>query len=221
MFEKVLIAEDHELISSSIKKTLTDLNVSLSAKDYVYCCDDAINRIKKAVMDYSPYELLITDLSFDDSIEQALKSGVDLIKAAREFQPNIKVLIFSIENRVSVAQSLFKDLRINGYVPKGRHDASDLKTAIVSISNNKLHVSPHLRHGPKKVMHDFTELDLAIITLLKNGKSQVEISNILKDRNMKSSSLSSIEKRLNTMRLAFEVTSNAQLVTYLQDEKGI
>ncbi|MGY4384671.1 two-component system capsular synthesis response regulator RcsB [Pedobacter sp. UYP24] len=221
MFKKVLIAEDHELVSSSIQKTLSDLKISHDIKDYVYYCDDAFNRIKKAAGDGNPYELLITDLSFDEDIKQDIKNGVELIKAAREFQPNLKVMVFSIENRASVAQSLFKDLKIDAYVPKARHDAHDLKLALESVSIGKSYLSPNLRQVNRNVFHDFTELDLAIISLLKDGKSQIEISNILKDRKMKSSSLSSIEKRLNIMRLTFEVTSNTQLITELQNVKTI
>jgi two-component system capsular synthesis response regulator RcsB len=55
MFKKVLIAEDHESASISVQKTLADLNVAHDIKNNVYYCDDALNRIKKALRDQEPY----------------------------------------------------------------------------------------------------------------------------------------------------------------------
>ena len=139
MFKKVLIAEDQESANISVRKTLADLGVIIA--DYVYYCDDAINRIKKAITEGAPYELLITDLSFDEDMPQQITGGVALIKAARLIQPDLKILVFSIENRKAIAQSLVKDLDIDAFVPKARHDAKDLKLAIDAIEKNKATVN--------------------------------------------------------------------------------
>ena len=102
MFKKVLIAEDHESVSISVQKTLLDLNIPHDIKNNVYYCDDALNRIRKALREQQPYDLLITDLSFDEDLSQQISSGAELIKAARLIQPDLKVLIFSIENRAAM-----------------------------------------------------------------------------------------------------------------------
>ena len=62
MFKNVLIAEDHESASISVQKTLADLGIVRS--DYAYYCDDALTRIKKALLGNEPYELLITEVLF-------------------------------------------------------------------------------------------------------------------------------------------------------------
>ncbi|MFN0254441.1 DNA-binding transcriptional response regulator [Pedobacter ureilyticus] len=223
MFQKVLIAEDHETINYSIQKTLEDLGIPNHSKNYAYYCDDAIKRIEKALKEGEPYELLITDLSFEEDIpNQHITTGQDLIKAARKIQPNLKVLVFSIENRIKVAQSLFKDLNIDAYVPKARRDAKDLKTAIETIYQAKKHLSPNLKKdiGEEK-FYKFTNFDIIIIKLLSNGVLQKEIPYHLQQKNIKPSGLSSVEKRLSLIKTTLNIFSNEQLIAYCKDKEII
>jgi len=64
MFKKVLIAEDEDFLNISLRVALGELGVELGSRDFVSYCDDALMRIKKAIREGDPYELLITDLSF-------------------------------------------------------------------------------------------------------------------------------------------------------------
>lgn len=218
MFKKVLIAEDHEIANFSVQKTLTDLGIPHDTRNYVYYCDDALTRIQKALREDQPYELLITDLSFDDdNTEQKISKGSELIKVARQLQPDLKVLVFSIENRMAVAKSLMNELGIDAYVPKARRDAQDLKLAIEAIALNKKYLSPNLKKLPKENDYNFTPTDLAIITLLAEGKSQKEIPSSLHLKNVKSCSLSSVEKSLKNMKEVLMFTKNEQLIAYCKD----
>ena len=94
MFKKVLIAEDHEITNISVRKTLEELGVADAR--YVYYCDDALSWISNAVRSGEPYELLITDLSFEeDSYPQRLRNGEELIRAVKDVQPHLKIIVFS------------------------------------------------------------------------------------------------------------------------------
>lgn len=98
MFKKILIAEDHESSSISVQKTLEDLNITNT--DYVYYCDDAFAKVQKSIRENDLYDLLITDLSFEeDHHEQKIKDGKELIKAVRELQPSLKAIVFSAEHK--------------------------------------------------------------------------------------------------------------------------
>ena len=55
MIQKVLIAEDHESANISVQKTLEALQIF--QPDYVYHCDDAALKIKKALQAGDPYHL--------------------------------------------------------------------------------------------------------------------------------------------------------------------
>lgn len=214
MFKNVLIAEDHEMANFSLRNVLGDLGITVVEKDYVFQCDDAFSRVQKAIRENNPYELLITDLSFDDDYpRQNIPGGKELVKAVKEIQPDIKVLVFSIENRSLIANSLFEELNIDAYVPKARHDAKDLKLAIQTIYKNKKYVSPNLRQK-EAYIHHFTDYDKMIISLLSSGKAQKEMPDLLKVKKMEPFGLSSIEKRLNLIKTSLNMTNNGQLIAY-------
>jgi len=131
MFENVLIAEDHESVNFSLRRTLEDLQIPHF--DYAYYCDQALSKIKKALQVGKPYDLLITDLYFEiDGTTEQILDGPELIKEAKGLQSQLKILVFSAESRPSIIRPLFDDSGIDGYVRKARRDAQELKTAVGS-----------------------------------------------------------------------------------------
>jgi len=98
MFQKVLVAEDMDFINSGITSELQKLEIPKI--DFVQYCDEALLKLKRAHMDGDPFDLLISDLSFDeDSKVQKLTSGDDLIKEVRKLFPDLKIIVFSVEDK--------------------------------------------------------------------------------------------------------------------------
>ena len=217
MFKRVLIAEDHESTNISVQKTLSELGVPHT--DYVYYCDDALMRVQKGVKESQPYDLLITDLSFEeDHRKQQICDGAALIKAVKKEQPTLKVIVFSGEHKTAVIDVLFKALNIDGYVRKARHDAKDLKLAIEAIYKNKKYLSADLRQAVKeKNSYEFTAFDITIISLLTNGTPQKDIPFYLRKNNIKPAGLSSVEKRLNLIKEILGFSKNEQLIAFCKD----
>lgn len=217
MITKVLIAEDHESANISVQKTLEELAITDIA--YAYYCDDALNKIVHAVKTNSSFDLLITDLYFEpDSNKQLLSGGMDLITAARKVQPDLKVLVFSAENRPAVIDQLHNRYDIDGFVRKARNDARELKEAITGIAQHQRYFPRHIRQLiEKKNAYAFSDFDIRIITLLAEGMLQKDIPAYLQRNGIKPSGLSSIEKRLNQMKDALGFTKNEQLVAHCKD----
>lgn len=217
MFKRVLIAEDHESISISVRKTLADLGISNT--EYTYYCDDALMHIQKNILKAQPFDLLITDLSFEeDHRTQKIKDGIALITAVKHVQPKIKVLVFSAETKTAIIDSLFKQTGIDAYIRKARNDSKELKLALEAIANQKTYVSTDLRQSLRqKNTHEFSDFDITIISLLSKGTLQKDIPNHLQENNIKPSGLSSVEKRLNLMKEAMSFSKNEQLVAYCKD----
>ncbi|HEY9260855.1 response regulator [Chitinophaga sp.] len=217
MITKVLIAEDHETVNISVQKTLEDLAVIDIA--HAYYCDDALYKITQAVKAGSSFDLLITDLHFEpDGHKQILSGGMDLIIAAREVQPDLNILIFSLENRPAVIDQLYNKYDIDGFVPKARNDARSLKEAINEIAQHRRYFPHHIRQSiEKKNAYSFSPFDITIITLLAQGMMQKDIPAHLQRSGIKPSGLSSIEKRLNQMKDALGFTKNEQLVAHCKD----
>lgn len=222
MFQKVLIVEDHQGMNYSMQRTLEDLGIPNDSRNSVYYCDDALSRIQKAIREQQPYELLITDLSFaEDDREQVIKDGKALITAVKTVQPNLKVMVFSSEGRLAEAQKLFNELQIDAYVPKGRGDTQDLKSAIQTVFENRKYISVNLKKAINERTYTFEPLDKAIISLLAQGIQQKDMQPHLEAMNMKPNGLSSTEKRLKTIREALNIFSNEQLIAYCKDRQII
>lgn len=221
MFEKVLIAEDHQMTNISLQLTLDKLDIQ---KSHAYQCDEAFTQLNKAIQQHRPFDLLITDFYFNDEeqyIDQTLKDGMDLVTAAKHLQPDLKVLVFSAEGKSQIIEQLFQ-LGIDAYVRKGRHDADYLMEALHAIAKNQKYRSPNLWKGNLQLnQYDFTSYDIAIISQLANGTLQKNIPFYLQQQNIKPTGLSSIEKRLNLIKEALNLNSNEQLIAYCKDNSII
>lgn len=218
MFKKVLVAEDLDSISIGIIKVLEDLKIPVI--DHVKYCDDALLKIKKGMTENSPYDLLISDLSFkSDHRKTKLSSGEELIGAVNKVQPSLKKIIFSIEDKSYRIKSLFDDLKINAYVTKGRNSIDELKTAIEkTFRNEERIVSSDLSLiFNDKALIEIESYDISILNLLAKGYTLENISNEFKVISITPNGTSSIEKRINKLKIYFKANNNVHLIAIAKD----
>lgn len=217
MITRVLIAEDHQIVNRSIQAATEEFGIK--EVDHAFYCDEALQKIVLKIDKGRPYDLLITDLYFEsDNQVQQINDGAQLIAAVRKAQADIRVLVFSAEGRPQVIEDLFKDLKIDGFVRKARNDSKELELALQAISENKIYYPRQLLLSKQaRNSFNFTDYDITIISLLADGVRQKDIPAYLTENNIKPSSMSSLEKRLNHIRESLEFTKNEQLVAYCKD----
>jgi len=216
MFKKVLIAEDQEVANLSVQKTLQELQIA--DIKYVYYCDDALTWVKNALRDGQAYDLLITDLIFEEDHQaQNLSGGMELIKAVKAVQPDIKIIVFSAESRTVIIEELFKEHAIDGYVRKARRDAQHLKEAIFAIQNNRIYHPLELRKPFNHNVQQVSSVEIAILKFLAAGEKQKNIPLKLKEMKLKPASLSSVEKSLSGLKESFAMSTNQQLIAHCKD----
>lgn len=218
MFKKVLVAEDFDSISITIGQALKELSVSEIHQ--VKYCDDAFLKIKRAIHDDAPYDLLISDLSFrTDHRKTKLNSGEELITAIKKIQPDIKTIVFSIEDKSFRIKSLFNDLGINAFVAKGRDSIPELKKAILGIYNDEtplvsIELSRALRD---KSLIEIENYDIEILKLLSKGYILDQISSEFKILGIIPNGNSSLEKRINRLKIYLKATNNVHLIAIAKD----
>lgn len=218
MFTKVLIADDIDFNDLGAAQILNDLDVV--EIQYAKYCDEALLKIKKAHLDGTPFQLLISDLSFkaDHQLNQ-LNSGEELIAAAKKQCPDIKIIVFSIEDRAHRIKFLFDALHIDGYVIKGRNTQYDLKRAIQkTFTNEPENISPELLY----LLQDTTtseidNYDVQLIKYLSIGISQENIESEFKKEGISPNSKSSIEKHINKLKIYFKANNTVHLVAIAKD----
>jgi len=217
MFTKVLLSDDLGSINQGVMTVLDTLKVQHF--EQVHYCDDAYIRVKRGLQDKNPYQLLITDLSYKpDHREQNINGGEELIRKLRAEAPELKIIVYSIEDRLQKVRSLMQKDKVNGYVCKGRRGLIELANAIHNVYNNDMYLSPQIEQAlSSKADLEIEDYDIELIKHLANGWSQDEISHLFKKNNIVPSSLSSIEKRLNKLRIQFKANNAIHLVAIVKD----
>lgn len=217
MYKKVLIAEDFDSINIAVKQTLEEMGVQ--EIHYAKYCDDAIIKLKKALQENKPFDLLISDLSFvEDYREVTIASGEELIQAIKEIQPEIKVIVYSVEDKPYIIKTLFDEAQINGYVKKGRNSISQLKTAIETLLYGKTFISPELTHALQdKSGKEIDNYDITLLSHLANGVAIEEMETLFKHLNITPNSKSTIEKRVAKLKDYFKANNNIHLIAITKD----
>lgn len=218
MFKKVLIAEDLDSISITVNETLKSLKIKeIQHSKY---CDDALLKVKKALLDNNPFDLLVTDLSFTaDYRKVKMYTAEALINEIRKIQPTLKIVVYSVEDKSFRIKALFEHSNIDAFVNKGRKSITELKTAVKTVVvEDQKYISPQLASILQdKVVHEIDNFDVELIRQLALGTPQEEIETIFKQLNIKPSSKSAIEKRLGKLKDYFKAKNTVHLIAIAKD----
>lgn len=218
MFKKVLIAEDFDSINLAIMQVLSDIGVT--EIHHAKYCDDAQLKIKKAILDNDPFDLLISDLSFkSDHREVKLASGEELIAWAKKEQLNLKIIVHSVEDKTYFIKSLFENYTIDGFVAKGRKSIEQLTTAINRLSTNESqYISPEMAHIFKdKTISEIDDYDIQLIKQLAVGVPQDKMDAKFQELGITPNSKSTIEKRISKLKDYFKANNTVHLIAIAKD----
>ncbi|KFF04204.1 response regulator [Flavobacterium reichenbachii] len=218
MFKKVIIAEDLDAMNLGIQQVLKDLNINNS--QHSKYCDDAFLKIRAAINQNEPYDLLISDLSFKtDHRAVTIASGDELVQKVRELQPDIKIIAYSVEDKSFRIKSLFDNAGINAFVLKGLNSIEELKKAInILLNSDQKFISPEVASAlQEKNNYEIDDIDIKILKHLSAGTSQDEIIEIFKNSDIKPNSKSAVEKRLSKLKDFFKANNTVHLVSITKD----
>lgn len=218
MFKKVLVAEDIDSINIAVIQALNHLKVAHI--DHVKYCDDALLKIKKALNSGEPYDLFITDLSFEpDHREVILTSGDEAISHIRSLQPELKIIVYSIEDKGFKIKILLEKYKVNAYVQKGRNSITQLNEAILQLSqSNEVYLSPTVKHVLRdKSTREIDDFDVELIKQLSIGVTQDALEQRFKELGITPNSKSAIEKRLSKLKDHFRANNTVHLIAIAKD----
>jgi len=218
MIKNILIAEDIDSINTGIISILKD-NFSFNI-DHANTCDNAFLKVKKAIQDKTPYDLLISDLSFkyNGVLELKLKNGEELVNAVKAIQPSLKTIVYTIEDKPSLIKRLKDTSEVNGIVLKGSLSLNELIKAIQHIDQGSNYFTPEVLQLIKNDTTTTIEnYDIILLEHLAQGLSQEEISSSLKNNNISPTSISAIEKRINRLKMILKAKNNLQMIAIAKD----
>lgn len=221
MFKKVLVAEDMDSINLAVAAVLHDLDIE--QVEHAQYCDKAWLLAKKAIQEKEPFQLLICDLSFkNDHHAEKIGSGKELIDLLKKEDPNLKILVNTIEDHPHTVRSLWESGHIDAYVCKDRNGMRDLHEAILALNSGKQYNSTGIENILKKDnLLYLGNWEMELLRAVATGLTQEEIQENFKSRNISPSSKSSVEKRLKELREEFGANTTPHLVGILKDLRVI
>ena len=217
MFSKVLIADDLESINRGVSSVLHTHGIP--EVHQVNYCDDAYLKVLAAVKVNQPYDLIITDLSFKaDHRNQKIKSGDELALVLKLKYPELKIIVYSVEERLPLVRKLIQTHGVEAYVCKGRRGLLELEMAVSHLEQNDCYVSPQVSAAlSHKTVTEIEDYDIHLLQQLAQGMVQDEIAGFLKAHNIKPFSLSAVEKRIGLLRIHFGSKNVTQLIATAKD----
>lgn len=219
MFKKVLVAEDMDSINVAVAAVLKELGID--QVEHAQYCDKARLLAKQALSTGEPFDLLICDLSFkSDHRTETIRSGKELINVLKKEDPNLRILVNSVEDHPQTVRSLWDSGNIDAYVCKDRRGLRDLQEAILALYRGEAYNSRGIKCIlDKENMLILKDWEMELLRGIANGLTQEEIQEDFKNRNISPSSKSSIEKRLKELREEFGANTTPHLIGILKDLK--
>src|SRR5690606_18943191 len=99
-----------------------------------------------------------------------------------------------------------------------RESIFELIEAMESVYKNSIYISPQLGQALKEeVFHEIEDYDIELIKSLSKGLTQDEISEYFRKAGKSPASTSSIEKRINRLKIFFKAKNAIHLVAISKD----
>ncbi|MEO6405642.1 MAG: response regulator transcription factor [Ferruginibacter sp.] len=186
--EKILLVDDHTIIRTGLK-ILMGSDLKNYSFDDAENGESALEHVKK-----TEYALLVLDVNIPGT------DTFDLASELLALQPDLKILVFSMNEENIYAKKFFK-MGVKGYVRKDE-PAEEIKKAFFTVLNNRKYISKSFSECLAETMFDkksdnpFERLSprqFEITQYLMQGKS---ISDICNKMNLHSSTVSTQKNRI-------------------------
>lgn len=206
---KILIVDDHQLIIDGIISSLKELNdfeiVSTTN------CDEAFAKLKQ-----EPFDILFTDLSFDNLGEfSKIDGGECLIRAVINEKIDVKIGVITGHTETNRIYNVTRNLKPSAYLLKNKCNATELNFAIQKMMSDDFYYSHDVHLKLLKRVCVEIQMDEVAIQILKELPKQAKISNLvgfIKKEDGTPLKLRSIENKLASLRIDLNAINNTDLI---------
>ena len=210
---RILIADDHQLTLDGICFHLKELG----GFDVVTInnCDAAFELIKLNE-NTTPFQILFTDLSFDNTTQQTnLKGGEELIKAIRKNKIDIKIGVITGHAETNRVYNVISNLNPNAYLLKSKCDATEIGFAVQKILHNEYYYTHEIHQkilSRNIVQIQMDEVALQILNELPKHVKIANLEGIISKNDGIKIKLRSIETKLANLRTDLNANNNIDLI---------
>jgi DNA-binding NarL/FixJ family response regulator len=206
---KILIVDDHQLIIDGIISSLKEVgDFEISSTNN---CDEAFAKIKQ-----EDFDILFTDLSFDDEItSKELDGGESLIKAIKKEGISVKIGVITGHSETNRIYNVIQNLKPSAYLLKTKCNATELNFAIQKMMANDFYYTHEVHQKMIRRACIDIQMDEVAIQILKELPNQSKISNlegVIKKEDGSLLKIRSIESKLANLRIDLNAVNNTDLI---------
>lgn len=210
---RILVVDDHQLMIDGIKASLSaSNNYEIVATN---ACDKAFQMIKSQSQT-NPFDVLFTDLSFDNvHPNDLLDGGESLIKAVKALDINIKIGVISGHTETNRVYNVITNLQPDAYILKSHTGSEELDFAIKKMMHGERFYTYEIHQKILKRNVIQIQMDEVAVQILKELPKHPKISNlegIIKKESGGFLKLRSIENKLANLRIDLNANNNTDLV---------
>lgn len=210
---KILLVDDHQLILEGILSCLKSIdNLEIETTN---SCDAAFSKIKTALHKH-PFDIVFTDLSFDNTTENViLNGGEDLIKAIQEENITIKKGVITGHSETNRVFNVIHNLNPDAYILKGNCNTDELNFAIRKMLKGDVYYTHKIHQKLLKRALVAIQMDDVAIQILKELPKHAKITNLegcIKKTDGSLVKRRSIEAKLAKLRNDLQAHNNTDLV---------
>ncbi|WP_233883078.1 response regulator [Tenacibaculum piscium] len=210
---KILLVDDHQLILEGILSCLKNINNLVI--ETTNCCDEAFSKIKTAIHN-TPFDIVFTDLSFDDTAgSTVLDGGEALIKALQKENIDIKTGVITGHSETNRVFNVIHNLNPSAYILKGNCNTDELTFAIKKIVKGEVYYTHEIHQKLLKRALIEIQMDEVAIQILKELPKHAKIINLegfIKKTDGSLVKIRSIEAKLAKLRGDLQAHNNTDLV---------
>jgi len=210
---RILIVDDHQLVIQGILcslKEVGDFDIETTNN-----CDDAFNLIKSNLNTH-PFQLLFTDLSFDNTNDKSsLDGGEELIKAIKNNEIDIKIAVITGHTETNRVYNVISNLNPNAYLLKSKCDAVEIGFAVTKMLENDFYYTHEIHQKMLRRNIIQIQMDDIALKILKELPNHAKISNlegVITKGDGSFLKLRTIEKKLCNLRSDLNANNNTDLV---------
>ena len=211
--KRILIVDDHELVILGILFSLKKIgNFDIVTTT---TCDAAFALILKHKKD-RPFDIILTDLSFENTTKVTLLDGGEaLIKAIKNHNIDVKIGVITGHVETNRIYNVIQNLNPDAYLIKSKCGVTELGFAIEKMLANDFYYSHEVHQKIMRRTIVQIKMDAIAIQILKALPKHPKISNLegiilkndgtfLKRR--------SIENKLSNLRADLDANNNTDLI---------
>lgn len=210
---KILVVDDHQLFIDGIVNSLNRVG------DYeIYTttsCEKAFSMVDQAKGN-NPFDILFTDLSFDNvKMDAEITGGEDLIRAIQKTNSSTQMIVITGHAETNRVYNVIHNLQPSAYILKSKCEGSELKFAIDSVLKgerfytHEIHQKLLKRNIAQIVMDD---VSLQILNELRNHAKISNLEGVVLREDGSTIKLRTIEKKLSDLRIDLNAINNTDLV---------